>query len=128
MNTGPGGLAIDLAAGVLATAIGSLFAAGDAALSEIPEGRRLALSAPSRGTGAAFRRFTRDPLRVHSRWLVGRVVALSIAAVLFNDAARSLHFDRLALALAVIGTVLTYSPRSAEKRLSTPAASFQTTR
>jgi CBS domain containing-hemolysin-like protein len=68
----------------------------------------LALGAPSRGTGAAFRRFTRDPLRVHSRWLVGRVVALSIAAVLFYDAAHGLHLERLALPLAVIGTVLTY--------------------
>jgi putative hemolysin len=108
VNTGPGGLAIDLAAAGLSTAIGSLFAAGDAALSEIPEGRMLALSAPSRGTGAAFRRFTRDPLRVHSRWLVGRVVALSIAAVLLNAAARLLHLDGLALPSAVIGTVLTY--------------------
>jgi CBS domain containing-hemolysin-like protein len=108
VNTGPGGLAVDLAAGALATAIGCLFAAGDAALSEIPEGRMLALGAPSRGTGAAFRRFTRDPLRVHSRWLVGRVVALSIAAVLFYDAAHGLHLERLALPLAVIGTVLTY--------------------
>jgi CBS domain containing-hemolysin-like protein len=85
-----------------------LFAAGDAALSEIPEGRMLALSAASRGTGAAFRRFTRDPLRIHSRWLVGRVVALSVAAVLFHDAAHWAKLDRLALPLAVVGTVLTY--------------------
>jgi len=108
VNTGPGGLALDIALAALSTAVGSLFAAGDAALSEIPEGRRQALSAPSRGAGAAFRRFTRDPLRLHSRWLVGRVVALSVAAVLFDDAAQSAHADGLALPLAVIGTVMTY--------------------
>jgi putative hemolysin len=89
-------------------AIGSLFAAGEAALSEIPEGRMLALGAPNRGAGWAFRRFTGDPLRVHSRWLVGRVVALSLAALLLNDAARGARLDGLALPLSLVGVVVTY--------------------
>jgi putative hemolysin len=108
VNTGPGGLAVDFVAAALAMAVGSLFAAGEAALSEIPEGRMVALSALSRSTGAAFRRFTSDPLRVHSRWLVGRVVALSLAALLLNDAARGARLDGLALPLSVIGVVVTY--------------------
>jgi putative hemolysin len=91
-----------------ATAFGSLFAAGDAALSEIPEGRMQALSADVTGAGAAFRRFTADPQRVLSRWLVGRVVALSVAAVLLDEAAREFGLDRLALPVAVFGAVLTY--------------------
>jgi CBS domain containing-hemolysin-like protein len=106
VNAGPGGLFVELLAAAGVTLVGSLFAAGDAALSEIPEGRMQALvSSPK---GAAFRRFTSDPLRVLSRWLVGRVVALSAATVLLNQAARGAGLDRIALPLAVLGAVLTY--------------------
>ena len=108
MNTGPGGLVVNAALAFFATVLGSLFAAGDAALGEIPEGRMQALSAEVGATGQAFRRFTRDPLRILSRWLVGRVVALSIASVLFCNVARDLHAERLSLPLAVLGAVLTY--------------------
>ncbi len=90
------------------TFVGSLFAAGDAALSEVPDGRRQALSGDEGRTGAAFRRFTGDPLRIFSRWLVGRVVALSVASVLLNQAARDAGFDRAALPLGVLGAVMTY--------------------
>ncbi|HXN32505.1 MAG TPA: hemolysin family protein [Polyangiaceae bacterium] len=106
MNAGPGGLVVQVIAAAAATAVGSLFAAGDAALSEIPDGRMQALLADP--SGAAFRRFTSDPLRILSRWLVGRVVALSAATVLLNEVARSAGLDRIALPLAVLGAVLTY--------------------
>jgi putative hemolysin len=106
VNAGPGGLVVEGIAAAAATLVGSLFAAGDAALSEIPEGRLQALiSGPS---GRAFRRFADDPLRVLSRWLVGRVVALSAATVLLNQVARSAGLDRIALPLAVLGAVMTY--------------------
>ena len=108
MSAGPGGLVVEIVGAALGTAVGSLFAAGDAALSEIPEGRMQALSADATGAGAAFRRFTADPLRILSRWLVGRVVALSVATVLLNDASRGAGLDRLALPVAVLGAVLTY--------------------
>jgi putative hemolysin len=108
LSAGPGGLVGEAAGAALATAIGSLFAAGDAALSEIPEGRMQALGADVTGAGAAFRRFTGDRLRILSRWLVGRVVALGIATVLLDDAARGAGLERLALPVAVLGTVLTY--------------------
>ncbi|HXX70006.1 MAG TPA: hemolysin family protein [Polyangiaceae bacterium] len=100
--------ALELVAAAVVTAIGSLFAASDAALTEIPEGRLQALSAEPQGTGAAFRRFTQDPLRLLSRWLVGRVVAVSVASVLLSDAARLLGLDRFSLPAAVLGAVLTY--------------------
>jgi CBS domain containing-hemolysin-like protein len=100
--------AIELVATAAATAIGSLFAASDAALSEIPEGRMQALSADPGAAGASFRRFTDDPQRLLSRWLVGRVVALSVASVLLSDAARLMGLDRFALPVAVLGAVLTY--------------------
>ncbi|MDP9000714.1 MAG: hemolysin family protein [Myxococcota bacterium] len=108
MNPGPGGLVVDLIAAGVATAIGSLFAAGEAALIEIPERRMQALSADDSRAGAKFRRYTSDPLRILSRWLVGRIVALSTATVLLNQAARETGLDRFALPLAVLGAVMTY--------------------
>jgi CBS domain containing-hemolysin-like protein len=108
VNAGPGGLVVELVVAAVATAIGSLFAASDAAINEMPEGRIQALSADVSATGAAFRRFAGDPMRVLSRWLVGRIVALSVATVLLNDAARNAGIERWALIVAVIGAVLTY--------------------
>jgi len=99
---------VEVIAAAAATALGSLFAAGDAALSEIPAGRLQALSADAASAGAAFRRYASDPLRVLSRWLVGRVVALSGATVLLNEVARAAGLDRVALPLAVLGAVMTY--------------------
>jgi CBS domain containing-hemolysin-like protein len=90
------------------TAVGSLFAAGDTALSEIPDGQMQALSAGMDPAGRAFRRYTADPLKILSRWLVGRVVALSVATVLLHQAALTLGIDGFALPVAVLGAVLTY--------------------
>jgi magnesium and cobalt exporter, CNNM family len=108
VNAGPGGLFVNVIAAAVATAVGSLFAAGDAALSEIPESRMQALSADPSGPGAAFRRYASDPVRILSRWLVGRVIALSAATVLLNEVARGAGLDRIGLPLAVLGAVLTY--------------------
>ncbi|HEY8088193.1 MAG TPA: hemolysin family protein [Polyangiaceae bacterium] len=99
---------VEVVGAALVTAVGSLFAAGDVALSEIPEGRMQALSAAATGQGVAFRRYTADPLRVVSRWLVGRVVALSVATVLLDQAAVSAGVGGFALPIAVLGAVLTY--------------------
>jgi putative hemolysin len=105
LNPGPLAVVVEVLAAALAAAIGSLFAAGDAALTEIPEGRMQALSADA---GGAFRRFTRDPTQVLSRWLVGRVLAISVATMLFGDAARRAGVDRFAFPVGVLGTVFTY--------------------
>ena len=90
------------------TAVGSVFAAGDAALSEIPEGRMQALSAEGVPTAATFRRFARDPTGILSRWLVGRVLAITLAAMLLGEAARLAGLERYAIPAAVLGTVLMY--------------------
>jgi putative hemolysin len=108
VNTGPGGLAVDTALALLATVVGSLFAAGDAALGEIAESRLQALSAEAGATGETFQRYSRDPLRILSRWLVGRVVALSVASVLLDQVARALRVGPFDLPVAVLGAVLTY--------------------
>jgi CBS domain containing-hemolysin-like protein len=108
VNAGPGGLVGEVAGAALVTALGSLFAAADAAVSEIPEGRMQALGAEASGAGASFRRFTVDPLRILSRWLVGRVVCLSVATVLLTEAVRGAGLESFALPVAVLGAVLTY--------------------
>ncbi len=93
------------------TGVGSLFAAGDTALSEIPDGRMLALAAAPGSSGAAFRRFTADPIRILSRWLVGRVVALSCATVLLLQATQGM--GGVATAGAVLALVLLYGTNAA---------------
>ncbi|HEY4013678.1 MAG TPA: hemolysin family protein [Polyangiaceae bacterium] len=106
MNEGPGALVAQVAAAAAVTVVGSLFAAGDAALNEIPEGRLQALSGSPSGT--PFRRFVGDPVRTLSRWLVGRVVALSAATVLLTEVLQGLGLERAVLPLAVLGAVFTY--------------------
>ena len=108
MNIGPAGLVFDIAVAVVFTAVGSVFAAGDAALSEIPEGRRQALSAEGSPAASAFRRFVQDPTGIIARWLVGRIVAITLAAMLLGEAARIAGIARYAIAAAVLGTVLLY--------------------
>ena len=108
MITGPLAVVVEFLAAALAAAVGSLFAAGDAALTEIPEGRMQALSGATAGAAGEFRRFTRDPTRILSRWLVGRVVAISVATVLLGDAARRMGIARFAFPMAVLGAVLLY--------------------
>lgn len=106
MAAEPGGFVVQIVLAVLGAVIGSLFAAGDAALSEIPDGRMLALTADTGRDGAAFRRFNKDPIRILSRWLVGRVVALSCAAVLVSQVTAGL--GRAGMPVAVLVVVVAY--------------------
>jgi len=97
-----------IVAGVLATMVGSLFAAGDAALQTLPEPRLQALAGGAGADAAAFRRFAADRFRVLSRWLAGRIVALSLAAALFSQVAQTWLSPELGIACAVVGAVLSY--------------------
>ncbi len=108
MAAGPGGFVVQIVLAALGAVVGSLFAAGDAALSEIPDGRMPALASDTGRDGAAFRRFNADPIRILSRWLVGRVVAMSCAAVLVNQVTAGLGLGRWALPVAVLAVVVTY--------------------
>ena len=85
----PGVPIASIAAGVLATMVGSLFAAGDAALQALAEPRLQALATGTNHDAAAFRRYAANRLQVTSRWLAGRIVLLSLAAALFSQAAQS---------------------------------------
>jgi putative hemolysin len=97
-----------IAAAVAVAFLGSLFAAGDAALTSLPEGRLQALTELDGPTGAAYSRYARDRLRVLSRWLVGRVISISLTAALLADLADSAFSARIGPLVAMAGAVVTY--------------------
>ena len=104
---GLGGLVGNIGAAVAAMLIGSLFAAGDAALTSIPDARLQALSRDPR-SGPAFRRYAEDPMRVLSRWLVGRIVCISLAAALVHSAAENYGLRGFGPLAAVVAAVVAY--------------------
>jgi CBS domain containing-hemolysin-like protein len=92
-----------IAVALAAAAVGSLFASADAALTSLPEARLQLLVDEGQ---EAFVRYAEDRLGVLSRWLVARVIALSIASIVL---ARALEAELsrvpasvLAVALAVV--------------------------
>jgi CBS domain containing-hemolysin-like protein len=90
-----------------ATAVGSLCASADAALTSLPEARLQLLV--DQGSEPGFARYSADRLGLLSRWLVARVTCLSIASILI---ARAVEQDVGLLPgsiLAVAGAVLTYA-------------------
>jgi CBS domain containing-hemolysin-like protein len=97
-----------IAAAVSAAFIGSLFASGDTALSSLPEARLQGLTELKGVTGAAFRRYANNRLRILSRWLVARVVTISLAAALLADFADTVFSARIGPLVAMAGAVVTY--------------------
>ena len=112
----PGGVSAvtsDLPAGPIlvalaAAGLGSLFATGDAALTSLPEGRLQALAARKDRNGVAFQRYARDRVRVLSRWLVARVVAISVAVAVIDRTAEVQGLAGLGPLVAVLSAVVTY--------------------
>ncbi len=91
---------------VLASALGSLFASADAALTSLPEAR---LQALVEAKDPEFKRFVDDRLRLLSRWLVARVLSISLAAVILTDAFRDRMRPSFAALLAVVLSVVLYA-------------------
>ncbi|MDB4942123.1 MAG: Magnesium and cobalt efflux protein CorC [Labilithrix sp.] len=96
-----------IALAVVAAAVGSLFVSADAALTSLPEARLQALI--EQDEDATFKRYASDPLRVLSRWLVARVVALSIASVVMSHALEPLLGVTEAAIASVGAAVLVYA-------------------
>ncbi len=88
-----------------AAALGSLFAAADAALTSLPEARLQTLAAEP---DSVFRRYEAHRVRILSRWLVARVATISLAAAVLSSAAESYFGPRTGPIVALIGAVLTY--------------------
>jgi len=91
---------------ILAAAIGSLFASADAALTSLPEAR---LQALVQAKDAGFVRFAKNRLRLLSRWLVARVLAISLSAVVLADTFNGHMRPSLSAVLAVVVSVVVYS-------------------
>ena len=104
----PGVPIASIAAGVLATMVGSLFAAGDAALQALAEPRLQALATGTSHDAAQFRRYAANRIQVTSRWLAGRIVLLSLGAALFSQAAQNWLSPNFGIGAAVVGAVLSY--------------------
>jgi CBS domain containing-hemolysin-like protein len=102
----PEGLGVLITGAVGAAAFGSLFAAGDAALTALPEGR---LAAVTQAEGSPFLRYTDDRDRILSRWLVCRVIAISTATALLDLAAGELVFGQWRTPFSIAGAVLLYA-------------------
>ncbi len=90
---------------IFAAMFGSLFASADTALNTLPEAQLQALIEDGE---PEFRRYARDRLRVLSRWLVMRVVSISVAAGLFEASAEDIWGKTWAAVTAVAAPVLVY--------------------
>lgn len=92
---------------VVAAAIGSMFASADAALTSLPEARLQTLVEEKE---EGFTRYSRDRLRLLSRWLVARVLAITVAAVMLDDAFVHVPLSPAQSAVVAISIpVLTYA-------------------
>jgi putative hemolysin len=90
-------------------ALGSLFASGDAALNALSEARLGALIEGKGPVSEAFRRYRADRLGVLSRWLVGRIVSISLSAALVDEAAeQNSKLAGFGFLVAVLVAVVTY--------------------
>jgi putative hemolysin len=96
-----------IALAIAVSVVGSLFGSADAALTSLPEARLQSLVQGQKDEG--FARYARDRLRLLSRWLVARVLAVSLSAVVLTEAFRADMRPAFAGLLAVIVSVVAYS-------------------
>ena len=92
---------------VSAAAVGSLFASADAAVTSLPEPRLQVLI--DEGSEPAFARLAADRPGILSRWLVARVIALSVSSILLARALEQEMGPLSASILAVVIAVLSYA-------------------
>jgi CBS domain containing-hemolysin-like protein len=103
--TGPGTETEWILGAIVASVLGSLFAAGDEAATAIPEA---VVQQLARDPKAPFARFLRHRARVLSRWLVCRITSIAIAAALLQEAADEAGIRRFGPLLAMLGALGVY--------------------
>ncbi len=103
--SGPATEAEWIVGAALASILGSLFAAGDAAVTSIPEAVVQSLARDAR---SPFARYVRDRASVLSRWLVCRISAIAISAALLQEAADQAAIHAFGPLLAMAGAILFY--------------------
>ena len=99
-----------VAAFLFCAALGSVFAAADAALGSLNAGRLSALHEEAKGRSKdALGRYLADPTRAHSRWLVGRILFTTLAAVAVTLAVQPFVSSTWGIAaLAAVALLFTY--------------------
>jgi CBS domain containing-hemolysin-like protein len=103
--TGPGTETEWILGAIVASFLGSLFAAGDAAVTAIPEA---VVQSLARDPKSPFARFLAHRSRVLSRWLVCRITSIAIAAALLQEAADEAGIRRFGPLLAMLGALVVY--------------------
>jgi CBS domain containing-hemolysin-like protein len=103
--TGPGTEAEWILGAIIASVLGSLFAAGDAAVTAIPEA---VVQSLARDPKSPFARYLKHRARVLSRWLVCRITSIAIAAALLQEAADEAGIRRFGPLLAMLGALVVY--------------------
>jgi putative hemolysin len=94
---------------LLCAAIGSTFAASDAALSSLNPARLTALHDEVSGLARkSLGRYLANPNTLHSNWLVGRVVFSALSAVLFANQLAAWAPTWALAPLGALGALLTY--------------------
>jgi len=94
-----------VAGAVVVSVLGSLFAAGDAAVTAIPDA---VLASLARDPRSPFTRYVANRTRVLSRWLVCRICAIAISAALLQEAADEAAIGRFGPLLAMFGALVVY--------------------
>jgi CBS domain containing-hemolysin-like protein len=90
---------------VVASALGSLFAAGDAAVTSIPEA---VLQPLAREPRSPFARYAKNRSRVLARWFVCRITSIAISAALLQEASDAIALGRFGPLLAMLGALVVY--------------------
>ena len=103
--TGPATEAEWIVGAATASVLGSLFAAGDAAVTAIPEA---VVQSLARDPRSPFARYVRDRSSVLSRWLVCRIIGIAISAALLQEAADQAAVRDFGPLLAMAGAILVY--------------------
>lgn len=99
-------------AATAAVALGSLFAAGDTALNALPEARLQVLAAEG-PRAVIFRRYLDQRVEIAARWMVGRIVTITLAAVLADELVRATPLASFGPVVAVLGAVASYGTLAA---------------
>jgi putative hemolysin len=103
--TGPGTAVGWIVGAIAASAFGSLFAGGDAAVTTLPEP---VIQTLAREPGSPFNRFADHKSLILSRWFVCRVTAIAISAASLQRAADEVGFRGLGPILAMVGALVVY--------------------
>ncbi|MFO0680230.1 MAG: hemolysin family protein [Polyangiaceae bacterium] len=105
---GDAGPATSLGLALVASTLGAVIGAGVAALSELPEGFLRSVAEEHSRRGVIFARFLAHRDRIHARWFVARIAAVSTAAACFCEVGGRMGLGGATVFVAVLAAVAVY--------------------